>query len=441
MKNIFYILLLVLPICTYAQWNQSGDNYTTGKVGIGTTTPNASAKLHVYGGDFILEPSSGNPILYTGTGAAEFNRYLSLINSATSGYSSASGLKAGGILVSDTYGYANPGKNDLVVKGRTGIGTASPEYSLQIYDSNNPTLAIGKASLTTSGKSSLWFYAGDITTQNGFCLQYNKDAATDRLAFIDGGLKERMTILNGGNVGIGTADPTSLLTLNRSGTGAQTSAITLQSNATNVGSFGWTAGGMGYLDIRALYDNNHIILSPSGNGYVGIGTVSPTSLLTLNKNGTGAQTSALTIQSNNTNVASIGWTAAGMGFVDIRALYDNNHIILTPSGTGNVGIGTTSPDAKLTVKGDVHTREVRVDMTGAVGPDYVFEKNYDLLSLTELETYINQNKHLPEVPSAKEMEKDGLNLKEMNLILLKKVEELTLHLIEMKKEIEVLKRN
>ncbi|MBT1695596.1 hypothetical protein KK083_01830 [Fulvivirgaceae bacterium PWU4] len=104
---------------------------------------------------------------------------------------------------------------------------------------------------------------------------------------------------------------------------------------------------------------------------------------------------------------------------------------------GNIGIGTTDADAKLTVKGDIHTREVRVDMTGPlVPPDYVFEKDYNLLPLSEVEAYINANKHLPEVPSAKEMEANGLNLKEMNLLLLKKVEELTLHLIEANKKIE-----
>jgi len=103
-------------------------------------------------------------------------------------------------------------------------------------------------------------------------------------------------------------------------------------------------------------------------------------------------------------------------------------------GNGNVGIGTDQPDAKLTVKGNIHTREVTVDMAGSLaGPDYVFEKDYNLLPLSELETYISQNKHLPEVPSAKEMDANGLNLKEMNLILLKKVEELTLHLIEQQK--------
>jgi hypothetical protein len=105
---------------------------------------------------------------------------------------------------------------------------------------------------------------------------------------------------------------------------------------------------------------------------------------------------------------------------------------------GNVGIGTANPDNKLTVKGIIHAEEVRVDMT-VPGPDYVFEKDYNLLPLSELETYIAQNKHLPEVPSAKEMEVDGLNLKEMNLILLRKIEELTLHLIEQNKLIMQLK--
>jgi hypothetical protein len=111
------------------------------------------------------------------------------------------------------------------------------------------------------------------------------------------------------------------------------------------------------------------------------------------------------------------------------------HPHFSVQATGNVGIGTiSSADAKLTVAGDIHAREVEVTVNAGQGPDYVFEKEYDLLSLSGLETYINQNKHLPEVPSAKEMEAEGLNLKEMNLLLLKKVEELTLHLIEQNKK-------
>lgn len=103
--------------------------------------------------------------------------------------------------------------------------------------------------------------------------------------------------------------------------------------------------------------------------------------------------------------------------------------------TGNIGIGSSAPDEKLTVKGKIHAEEVRVD-TSVPGPDYVFEKDYDLLSLPGLEAYISQHKHLPEVPSAAEIAAQGIAVGEMNLLLLKKVEELTLHLIDANKKIE-----
>jgi hypothetical protein len=91
----------------------------------------------------------------------------------------------------------------------------------------------------------------------------------------------------------------------------------------------------------------------------------------------------------------------------------------------NVGIGTMNPDEKLTIKGKIHTQEVRVDMTGALVPDYVFENHYKLKTLPEVEEFIKENKHLPEIPSAKEIEKNGLMLAEMNMSLLKKMEEMT----------------
>ncbi len=100
---------------------------------------------------------------------------------------------------------------------------------------------------------------------------------------------------------------------------------------------------------------------------------------------------------------------------------------------GNVGIGTENPDAKLTVKGTVHAEEVKVDLS-VPGPDYVFENDYPLPSLDEVAIYIGEHKHLPEVPSAKEMEANGVELGEMNMVLLRKVEELTLYVIELKRE-------
>jgi len=114
------------------------------------------------------------------------------------------------------------------------------------------------------------------------------------------------------------------------------------------------------------------------------------------------------------------------------------NILIVQSNTGNVGIGTTNPDSKLTVKGHIHTQEVKVDLNGAVAPDYVFEDHYSLPSLEETEAYIQANKHLPEVPSAKEMEANGIELKEMNILLLKKIEELTLHTIQQEKTINQL---
>lgn len=109
--------------------------------------------------------------------------------------------------------------------------------------------------------------------------------------------------------------------------------------------------------------------------------------------------------------------------------------IMALRADGNVGIGTINPDAKLAVKGVIHAQEVKVDLS-VPGPDYVFEKDYNLTPLKDLEAYIARHKHLPEVPSAQEMEANGLYLKEMNLLLLKKVEELTLHMIQMEKKLE-----
>jgi len=99
---------------------------------------------------------------------------------------------------------------------------------------------------------------------------------------------------------------------------------------------------------------------------------------------------------------------------------------------GNVGIGTTNPQAKLAVDGNILAKEIKIKTDISV-PDYVFEPDYKMLSLTEIEEYVKLHKHLPEIPSAKTIGKEGLDLAEMSLSLLKKVEELTLHLIDEQK--------
>jgi len=89
--------------------------------------------------------------------------------------------------------------------------------------------------------------------------------------------------------------------------------------------------------------------------------------------------------------------------------------------------------------GLLQAREIKVDL--ATWPDYVFEKNYELMPLNEVKNFIQKEGHLPNIPSAEKIEADGLNLGKMNALLLEKIEELTLHLIEQEKRISELENN
>lgn len=104
---------------------------------------------------------------------------------------------------------------------------------------------------------------------------------------------------------------------------------------------------------------------------------------------------------------------------------------------GNVGIGTSQPTQKLSVKGKIRAQEIIVD--AGPWPDYVFEEDYSLTPLDSLEQFIKTNKHLPNISTSLVVEKEGIELGELNKQLLQKIEEITLYLIHQQKDIRDLK--
>ena len=179
------------------------------------------------------------------------------------------------------------------------------------------------------------------------------------------------------------------------------------------------------------------------NGNVGIGTIKPlekldvSGSLLLGSQSVNANTTKLFLR----NPAGKTWTlSSGGNNIDENdfALYNWSNDQSAPffyiKSEGNIGIGTTRPTEKLSVNGNIRSKKVIVTQNG--WPDYVFESNYKLLSLKEVDQYIKQHKHLPDVPSAKEVEKNGLDVGENQAVLLKKIEELTLYIIKLNEKLD-----
>ncbi len=184
-------------------------------------------------------------------------------------------------------------------------------------------------------------------------------------------------------------------------------------------------------------------------GNVGIGTTNPNARLTIT-GGTDAEPNDQdgyaqfgSITSTNVVIDDNEIMARNNGAVsDLSLQYDGGNLIVCSQG-GSVGIGVNGSGSipagyMLAVDGNVIAEEIRVDLSGS-WPDYVFQDDYQLRSIEELEQSIQENGHLPGIPSADEVENDGLHLGDMQKRMMEKIEELSLYIIQLNEENKALK--
>ena len=189
------------------------------------------------------------------------------------------------------------------------------------------------------------------------------------------------------------------------------------------------------VDLYFKTNHNTRMTILESNGNVGVGTTIPQGRLHVDKghlrigNGTSesSRSANVLLFGDNTHVQIGEWQADNM------LSFQANTYNFT---TGNVGIGTTSPSYKLDVNGTIRANEIIVNTTGA---DFVFADDYQLRPLSEVKAFIQENKHLPEIQSAKEMQENGVGINELQTQLLQKIEELTLYLIQQEQIIEELR--
>lgn len=278
--------------------------------------------------------------------------------------------------------------------GKVGIGTLSPSSALQVeYNASGPIATENRAAIYAYNSSTEGYYANavgvyaKVNTQNGMAV-YGHSSSFNGYGgyFVGRGYFSY-------KVGIGTANPSGFLhvTNSQSGPIAPEMRSTIVANNTSTDNY--------YANSIGLYAS-----VSTSNG--------------------------IAVYGNSTNENGFGGYFVGKGYF-----------------SGNVGIGTTNPTATLTVNGSIKTEEIEVVNIAANKlnlkyqnlADYVFKKEYKLKSLNEVESYIKENNHLPGMPSASEVRENGMDIAEMNNKLLEKVEELTLYVIELKKEINELK--
>lgn len=273
-----------------------------------------------------------------------------------------------------------------------GVGITDPKQEFHV-NGNTMISGSGKGLLFATSASSTYGNFGIRYTGTGLNFYLpNNGSPTNYLMFIG----------NNGNIGVGTSNPT--VKFEVSGTAKATS---LQSESLDV---------MGQISFKNLAGNTTKAITVSSSG-----VLSSVELSTLQDN-MGNHTAT---QNLNLNGKKLVGGTTGTGGIFVAA-----------NGNVRIGTGNMTPTKALEVNGTIRSKEVIVEI--ANWSDFVFNDDYQLMSLKETETFIKQNGHLPNVPSAAEVEKDGVQLGEMNAILLQKIEELTLYVIELEKKIEKL---
>jgi len=374
---------------------------------VGTGTTNPSSQLDVSGGIAI------------GSGSVSANTTkMYLRNPAGKTWAISSGTNNVAEANFSIYNWSDHGTEltpvpyfNITQVGNVGIGTFTPAQVLDVEKNADYQLRLGNTgglgyNIGRNGTTGYLTFYGDQSTHTGYTF-----------GGVDG---TRMTIDANGNVGIGTTTPTNRLDI-----------AALNGEGIRIGKIGNT--GNLTVSVGALSAQYNIDFT----GYRDIAA-----------DQIGARISALRFNCHIPNSALIQKTGLAFYTNPIGINTGTTDLVermrITPDG--KVGIGLTDPtntlsntpvDELLTVNGTIHAKEVRVDLTGLA--DFVFHPSYSLMPLHEVEQYVKTNSHLPEIPSAAEVSKNGLSMGEMQNKLLQKVEELTLYVIEQQKEINQLK--
>lgn len=203
-------------------------------------------------------------------------------------------------------------------------------------------------------------------------------------------------------------------------------------------------------------EERHCLMTILKNGNVGIGSSIPQRELEIKSSGHYFGNTLPIIENTGTGAAGIEMIpGGGSKRWYIHATGPDNYQggnklvfrttdsldVMIVDESGNIGIGinpsvTNNPkNYRLAVNGTLGAKEIYVEINQTPWPDFVFNENYDLMALSELEAYLTENKHLPGIPSAGEINQNGISLGEMDAMMLKKIEELTLYIIEQNKTI------